>query len=170
MNPLLIEDIFIQICYQIKNVKSIIMLEEVSRWHKKIVRKNKWIDLIINVQNDKTVISMLKTHSFANLNCINVTDMSVSKLVNVHKLNLNYTKVTDESVSKLVHVHTLYLSFTKVTDESVSKLVNAHTLDLSGTKVTDESVSKLVNAHTLNLTRTNVTKECIKKLKCIIYK
>ena len=35
MNPLLIEDTFIQICYQVNDVKTIIMIEEISQWHKK---------------------------------------------------------------------------------------------------------------------------------------
>ena len=173
MNSLLIEDIFIQICYQIKHVKSIVILEEVSKWHKKIVRKNKWISLTINVRNDENLIGMLKTHNFRNLFCSNVTDATISKLGNAHTLYLNHTKVTDESVSKLVNAHTLYLSDTKVTDVSVFKLVNAHTLDLSGTNVTDASVSKLVNSHTLNLSYTNVSNACIEKLetnKCAIYK
>ena len=38
MNPILIEDIFIQTCYQINNLK-LMIIQEVSKWHKKIVRK-----------------------------------------------------------------------------------------------------------------------------------
>ena len=122
MNPLLIEDIFIQICYQINNVKLIMIIEEVSKWHIKIIRKNKWINLSINVKNDENIINMLKTHNFRNLICTNVTDMSVSKLINAHTLDLNRTKVTDASISKLINAHTLNLSGTKVTDASISKL------------------------------------------------
>ena len=97
MNPLLIEDIFIQICYQINNVKSITIFEEVSKWYKKIVRKNKWINLTVSVKNDESIISMLKTHDFRNLKCRKVTDMSVSKLVNAHILDLNKSSVTDDT-------------------------------------------------------------------------
>ena len=52
---------------------------------------------------------MLKTHNFVNLKCTNVTDITVSKLINAHTLYLSDTKVTDETVSKLVNAHTLYL-------------------------------------------------------------
>ena len=101
MNPLLIEDIFVQICYQIKNVKTIIILGEVSKWHKKIVRKNKWINLTINVKNDENLICMLKTHNFRNLKCVKVTDESISILVNAHKIYLRGTKVTNKCIEKL---------------------------------------------------------------------
>ena len=148
MNPLLTEDIFIQICYQINNVKLIMTIQQVSKWHKKIVRKNKWIGLTVNIKNDENLVSMLKTHNFRNLRCVNITDINASKLVNVHTLDLGYTNVTNLGVSKLVNVHTLDLRATRVTDESISKLVNAHTLYLSYTRVTDKSVSKLVKAHT----------------------
>ena len=143
MNPLLIEDIFIQICYQINDVKLIMIIQEICKWHKKIIRKNKWIGLPINVKNDENIISMLKTHNFSNVRLRNVSDVSVSKLVNAHTLDLNGTKVTDVSISKLVNAHTLYLNNTKVTDESVSKLINVHTLYLYNTKVSKECVEKL---------------------------
>ena len=132
MNPLLIEDIFVQICCKINHTKTLIIIEEVSNWHKKIIRINKWFNLSVCIKNEEKLISMLSTHIFCNL-------------------NLRDTNVTDERVSKLVYVHTLNLRGTKVTDKSVSKLVNLHTLNLRNTNVTDESVSKLVNLHTLNL-------------------
>ena len=153
MNPLILEDIFIQMCYQIKNLTTIISIEVVSKWHMRMIRKNKWIDLSDRIKNDKNLIHMLKTHNFSNLNlhASNVTDYSVSKLVNVYTLDLSWTKVTDMSISKLINVHTLDLSGTEVTDDVVSKLVNVHTLNLHHTKVSDDTVSKLVNAHTLSL-------------------
>ena len=58
-------------------------------------------------------------------------------------LDLSYLDITDESISKLINCHTLNLSRTNVTDESVSKLINCHTLDLSGTQVTDECMNEL---------------------------
>ena len=86
MNPLLIEDTFIQICYQIVKVKIIISLEELSKRHKKIIRKNRWLNVPVRMMNDENVICMLKTHNFANLDLSNssVTDETVSKLDNIY--------------------------------------------------------------------------------------
>ena len=174
MNPLLAEDIFIQICYQIKDVRRLIMMEETSKWHKKIIRKNKWIDLSIRIENNEDLSCMLKTHNFSNLDLsyTAITDKSIFKLINVHTLDLSHTMVTDISVSKLINVHTLDLMFTEVTDDSVWKLVNAYELNLSYTTLTDASVSKLVNVHILFFGKTHVTIDCIEKLRsngCIIY-
>ena len=103
MNPLLMEDTFIQICHQINDVKTIIMIEEISQWHKKVIRKNKWIYLKIRIRSDEKLINMIRTHNFSNL-------------------NLMYTNVTDESVSMLVNIHILYLGLTKVTNACIEKL------------------------------------------------
>ena len=124
MNPLLIEDIFIQICHQINQIKTIIMIEEVSKWNKKIIIKNKWFSLPVYIKNDINLICVLKTHNFNNL-------------------NLEWAKVTAESESKLGNVHTLNLGCTKVTDESVIKLVNVHVLTLLNTATTNECIKKL---------------------------
>ena len=60
MNPLFIEDIFVQICHQTNNIKTIIIIEEVSKWHKKMIRLNKWFNLSVHIKNDKKLNSMLK--------------------------------------------------------------------------------------------------------------
>ena len=46
MNPLLNEDIFIHICQKF-GVRAIINLEEISKWHKEMIRKNKWTNLSV---------------------------------------------------------------------------------------------------------------------------
>ena len=99
MNPLLIEDIFIQICYYVSNINIIIKMEEISKWHVEIIRKNKWLNLPVHVFRDKNVALMVKTHNFnyINLNGSRITNVSVHKLPNVHTLKLAYTKITDVS-------------------------------------------------------------------------
>jgi HD superfamily phosphohydrolase YqeK len=193
MNALTINDIFIEICKNIFDLKQLIKIELISKYHMCLVRKTNWyhfsvylnekqIEHVLSIYNfrnlnlhtaitDESILKLINCHTL-NLSSTKVTDESVSKLINCHTLNLSYTAVTDKSVSKLINCHTLYLSQTAVTDESVSKLINCHTLSLCCTKVTDESVSKLINCHTLWLYGTKVTNECKKRLinnGCKIY-
>ena len=115
MYPLLIEDIFIQICHQIHNIKIIIKFEEISKFHAEIIRKNKWLNLPIRIRYNKNIILMRQTHNFSNLHLNNtcIANKGAKKLVNGHTLKLVNTKITDSSISKLTNVHTLHLSGTK---------------------------------------------------------
>jgi len=166
MNILYISDLFVQICKHIDNTKDLLQLELLSSHHKSIIRNTKWDHFIVKIRSEQSLENMLLFHFFPKLDLSNtdITDESVSKLINCHTLNLSYTNVTDKSVLKLINCHTLNLSYTNVTDESVSKLIKCHTLDLSYTNVTDKSVLKLINCHTLNLSGTKVTDKSVSKL------
>ena len=153
------DDIIWQIGINIHNIKDLINYSSISKQHNIIIKKNRWLHIILKLSKNSQLLLMIKNYNFGNidLSYSNMTDESVSKLINAHTLYLSGTNVTDESVFKLTNAHTLYLGGTNVTDESVSKLINAHTLILSCTNVTDKSVSKLINAHTLDLSCTKVT-------------
>ena len=56
MNPLLMEDTFVEICYHITTLKMLMLIEEVSKWHKNIIRKNKWLHLSVQIYNNKNII------------------------------------------------------------------------------------------------------------------
>ena len=153
MNPLLIEELFIQICYHISKVRILIEFETISKWHKEAIRKNKWLNLPVQIKNDDNVFLMLKTHNFG-------------------YLDLSFTEVTDKCVSKLVNIHTLNLRNTKVTDKAVSKLVNVHTLDLTDTDITEKVLVKLINARVIYVIDMDISDECIQKMRsngCIVY-
>ena len=124
MNILCIDDLFVQICKHIDNVNNLLQLELLSIYHKNIIRRTTWYHIIVKLKSELMLQQMMSYHIFLNL-------------------DLSHTNVTDESVSKLINCHTLNLSCTKVTDESVSKLINCHTLNLYGTNVTDECITNL---------------------------
>ena len=148
MNVLLIDDLFIEICGYIDNVKELLKLELLSKYHCKIIRNVKWIHFELYIRSDEMLDAMLENHKFGNL--------------------FLPTDANDENVSKLINCHTLDLSYTKVTDKSVSKLINCHTLNLAGTKVTDESVSKLINCHKLyycGQCAKSISDKCIEKMR-----
>ena len=95
MNPLLIEELFIHVCYQLSQVVILVKFEIISQWHKKVIRKNKWLNLPIQTKNDYHLILILETHNFSNLDSsyTKIIDISVFKLVNVYTLDLTRTKV-----------------------------------------------------------------------------
>ena len=142
MNPLEISELIITICTEMTRCIDIINMGSVNKYHKKIIRENKWPHLCVQLQTNKDLLLMIQNYNFC-------------------KLDLRNTNVTDKSVSFLTNLHTLNLSNTKVSDASVSFLTNLHTLNLGNTKVTDATVSFLTNLHILNINYALVTDKCI---------
>ena len=178
MNPLLLEDIFVEICCtiarsyidlfsRVNHFGTIINMEKISKWHMSIIRKNKWSDLTLSISNDINMLLMLRTHNFQNIYCLSdISDTSAIKLVNCYKLDLSSTKVTDKSISKLINVHTLNLAYTHITNLGILGLNNVHTLNLSNTDITDVGILGLINVHTLILSCcTKITGKNLSKLK-----
>jgi hypothetical protein len=125
MNALTINDTFIEICKNIFNLKQLIKMELISKYHMCVVRKTNWYHFSVYL-NEKQIEHVLSIYNFRNL-------------------DLSGTVIMDESVSKLINCHTLDLSHTAVTDESVPKLINCHTLYLYGTRVTNKCKKRLIN-------------------------
>ena len=99
MNPLLMEDTFIQIAYQIEWIKILVQLEETSKWHRTVIRKNRWIEIPMRFTNDDSIIYMLKTHNFGNI-CLSSWEKTkepyMGKLYDfIPSLVNGYTYITD---------------------------------------------------------------------------
>ena len=91
------DDIFLSICSFILDLKELIGLELLSVRHKKLIRKTKWDTFMIRIKSEKMLLKMLEFHTFLKLDLskTNVTNSSVSKLINCHTIDLTCTKVTD---------------------------------------------------------------------------
>ena len=94
MNPLLIEYIFIQILYQIPDdneikVNTLLMLEKISKQHKKLIRKNRWNKLLISVEDYDKFVYLSQTHNFCNLRLdyIGMFCVEEAEFKNKYKLN-----------------------------------------------------------------------------------
>ena len=118
-NPFYNHNIFAEIC-KYMSLQELIKLEQLSKYHKDIIRNYPWDHLMVRLRN-KTLY-VLKMYKFM-------------------KYDLSFTKVTDESVKHL-KCHTLIIVGTNVTDESVKHL-KCDTLYLVHTKVSDKTVELL---------------------------
>ena len=185
------KDLFIRICYEFRTTKQLVLLEQLSKFHLKLIRKEKWPNFVVSIRSNYMLEQMQKTHSFGDLgflydndkissidfsrlqNCHfigllsgGVTDKIVLKIKNCPQLGLAHnSSVTDKSVSELGNCQLLNLAHTRITDVSVLKLTKCQILNLSYTKVTDASVSTLINCKKIYLKGTAVSAECIDKLK-----
>ena len=103
MNPFFINELFILICEHIDDIKELIQLKLLSNNHKNIIRKTKWDHFIVKIRSEQSLENMLLFHFFIKLDLsnTNVTDKSVSKLINCHTLDLSGTQVTDECMNEL---------------------------------------------------------------------
>ena len=101
-NPFYNHNIFPEIC-KYMNLRELIKLEQLSKYHRDIIRSYPWNHLIVRLR-DRTLY-VLKMYKFM-------------------KLDLSYTDVTDESVKELKNCHTLNLGWTNVTDECRKYLQN----------------------------------------------
>ena len=120
MNVLLFEDLFLTICLCL-NMKQVINLELISKYHHLLIRKTTWF-LKVNIKSEQLLNHIIKNYHFKNLSIFNINvDLYIDYLKNCHTLDLSYTNVTD--VSDLKNCHTLNLSSTKVTEVSALKIV-----------------------------------------------
>lgn len=163
-NPFYNHNIFPEIC-KYMNLKELIKLEQLSKYHRDLIRNYPWDHLIVRLRNKTLYI--LKIYKFMkwNLSSTNVTDEDVKELKNCHVLWLQWTNVTDESIKELGKCNTLNLYATKITDKSVKELKNCHTLILP-IHVTDESVKELKECRVLDLSYCcQITDKSVKELK-----
>src|ERR1700728_3212644 len=113
------EDIFVQICNHLSKLSKIIKLEQLTRHHKYIIRKNNWMTFTVRPINIIHMDFILGNYNFKiyDLSYKTIKNFNVMKLKNCHTLNLSDTTVTDSIVCELGNCHTLYLAYTKITDE-----------------------------------------------------
>ena len=153
MCSLLISDIWLSIFNTFGNMKEIIQLELLSKYHQHIIRTHVW-NIEIFIKNDKILEHIINNYKMKNMNINRFCDVNIF-------------------IDELKNCHTLDISCTNITDASVSELKNCHTLDLRRTNITDASVSELKNCHTLYLYETKITDECVNILRsygCIVHK
>jgi len=133
INPLNQCDLFIMISNLLPEMKEVIKLELLSKYHTNLIRNTNW-DKLIKIKSNKHFEHIVKHYKFRNLKVTNNVDVNkyVDYLSNCQTLDFseNHT-ITNKTVKYLKNCVTLDLSLChKITDKSIKYLENCINLYL----------------------------------------
>ena len=112
-------------------LQELLKMEQINKQFRKIIRENKWKNLIVYINKNMDDVKLLKkfitNHNFINYDfkdCEIITDKILKFLKKCHTLNLDgYNQITDHGLSYLTNCHTLKLyGCNKISQKLINEL------------------------------------------------